>query len=119
MNTPKTYPTSQPIDAAHVAHLRHAGKLLFELGMVYGTPAALKLLEANGMYHNALLGAHCHGDFGQVDDDDWKANDRAVVDGSRILSVYSVGCQTVWVITDAVNEVGVRRTTSLLLPSEY
>lgn len=119
MNAPKKFPANQTIDAAHVAQLRHAGKLLFELGMVYGTPAALKLLEANGMYPNALLGAHCHGDFGQVDDEDWKTNDRAVVDGSRILSVYSVGGQTVWVITDAVNEVGVRRTTSLLLPSEY
>jgi hypothetical protein len=123
MNTPKPsserYPGVQAVDAAQVAHLRKAGTPLFELGMVYGTPAVLQHLEAHGLYPNALLGAHCHGDYGLVDEDDWQANDRAVVDGSRILSSYAVEGVRIWVITDAVNEQGMRPSTTLLKPSEY
>lgn len=119
MNTPKTPPSRQAVDAAQVAHLKQAGKPLFELGMVYGTPAVLKHLEAHSLYPNALLGAHCHGDYGLVNEDDRDANDRAVVDGSRILSAYVVEGERIWVITEAVNEQGVRRSTTLLLPSEY
>jgi hypothetical protein len=120
MNTPKRYPATQVVDAAQLAHLRQAGKPLFELGMVYGTPAVLKHLEAHGRYPSALLGAHCHGDYGLVDEDDWKANDRAVVDGSRILSSYFVEKgERIWAVTDAVDEQGVRRSTTLLFPSEY
>lgn len=119
MNPPERFPATQVVDAAQVAHLRQAGKLLFELGMVYGTPAVLKHLETHGLYPNALLGAHCHGDYGLVNEDDAKANDRAVVDGSRILSVYLVEGERVWVITDAVNEQGVRLSTTLHFPSEH
>lgn len=119
MNTPKRFPGVQVVDAAQVAQLRQSGKPLFELGMVYGTPAVLKHLEAHGLYPNALLGAHCHGDYGLVSEHDSKANDQAVVDGSRILSAYLVEGERVWVITDAVNEQGVRQSTTLLYPREY
>jgi hypothetical protein len=37
-----------------------------------------------------------------------EANDRAVVDGSHILSSYLVEGERVWVITESVNEQGVR-----------
>ena len=119
MTPPKRYPATQVVDAAQMAHLRKAGKPLFELGMVYGTPAVLKHLEAHGLYPNALLGAHCHGDYGLVNKDDWKANDQAVVDGSRILSAYVVEGERIWIITEAVNEQGVRPSSMLLKPSEY
>ena len=119
MTPPKRYPATQAVDAAQVAHLKKAGKPLFELGMVHGTPAVLKHLEAHGLYPNALLGAHCHGDYGLVNEYDWKANDRAVIDGSRILSSYAVEGVRIWVVTDAVNDQGVRPSTTLLKPSEY
>lgn len=119
MNPPKSYPGVQPVDAAHVAHLRQAGKPMFELGMVYGTPAVLRHLEAHGLYPNALLGAHCHSDYGMVEPDDAKANDRSIIDGSRILSAYLVEGERVWVVTDAIDEQGVRQNTTLLFPSEY
>jgi hypothetical protein len=119
MNTSKRLPATQIVDAAQVAHLRQSGKLLFELGTVYGSPAVLEHLEVHSLYPNALLGAHCHGDYGVVNEDAARANDRAVIDGGRILSAYLVEGKSVWVITDAVNEQGVRLSTTLLFPSEY
>lgn len=118
MSSPK-HPKMQKVDAEYFANLRREGKSLFSLGQVYATPAVLAHLEKHAIYPSALLGPHCHGDYGLVNEDDWKANDQAVVDGNRILSSYSVEGERVWIITDAVNELGVRPSTTLLKPNEY
>jgi len=71
------------------------------------------------------LAEHRHGNWGQVDEHDHEANNASVANGSRILSVYPTpkGVKTdadkVWVITDAVDDGGVRRTTTFLYPHEY
>ena len=47
-------------------------------------------------------------------------NDAALIDGSRILSAYLTRKgERIWVITEAVNEVGLRYSTCLLKPEEY
>jgi hypothetical protein len=113
------HPKTEKVDDAHFANLRQAGKLLFELGQVYATPAVLAHLERHEMYPSVLLGPHCHGDYGELDEEDRRANNAALVSGGRILSVYVVEGQRIYVITDAADEQGVRLTTTILFPREY
>ncbi len=89
--------------------------MLFELGKVVGTPAALRLLEEHGKVPFDFLDRHVEGDWGDVGREDDLANFRAVKFGERIVSVYRVdGDGRVWVITE-----GDRSVTTLLLPEEY
>jgi len=62
----------------------------------------------------ALLIRHAAGDWGTVGEEDWLANNQALVDGTRVLSAYEVSDQKVWFITEADRSV-----TTILLPSEY
>jgi hypothetical protein len=86
----------------------------FTLGHMVATPGALRLLEEHGISPITLLSRHAQGDWGVVDEDDWKENDLSVVRGFRILSSYEVGSEKCWIITEAD-----RSSTTLLLPSEY
>jgi hypothetical protein len=48
------------------------------------------------------------------------ANDSALVNGSRIFSVYrTLKDVKLWVITEAVSDSGIRESTCILLPDEY
>jgi hypothetical protein len=62
-----------------------------------------------------LLSRHRRGDWGDVDTEDWTANDQAMIHGERVLSAYTLkdGVR-VWVITEAD-----RAATTILLPDEY
>lgn len=54
-------------------------------------------------------------DWGEVDQEDWKLNDEAVQENTRILSAYSLKSGVrIWIITEAD-----RSSTCILLPSEY
>lgn len=112
-------PGMHPIDPDHVQRLREAGQPLFALGTVFATPAVLEHLTQHGYLPNALLGRHVHGDYGQLCPEDQHANDRAVREGERILSSYQVEGETVYVLTDAVKEDGLRHATALMLACEY
>ena len=58
---------------------------------------------------------HRAGDWGEVDAADAAANDRAVSEGERVLSAYTLKDGTrLWVITEAD-----RSSTCILLPDEY
>ena len=58
---------------------------------------------------------HLAADWGDVDNDDRQANDRALKDGSRLFSVYHSAKQVkFWIITEAS-----RRLTTVLLPRDY
>ena len=94
-------------------------KRCFELGQVVGTPASINFLATHGVSPATLLDRHATGDWGDTDDDDSISNDQSLEDGSRILSVYNVGDEQVWIITDASNDQGKRDVTTILLPSEY
>ena len=56
-----------------VLSIRHMAR--FALGHVLATPGALQLLERAGIGAVSLLARHQCGDWGQVDEDDWNANE--------------------------------------------
>ena len=61
------------------------------------------------------LRKHARGDWGECGEDDRQANDQALIDGTRIFSVYQDRFSTrFWIITEAD-----RSATTILLPSEY
>jgi hypothetical protein len=55
------------------------------------------------------------GDWGDLDPVDWRENDRALRDATRILSSYHLPTgEKIWIITEWDRSV-----TTLLLPREY
>lgn len=98
-----------------------------ELGQVTATPGALALLEeagaAQGINGQAvcdqLIRRHAAHDWGDIDDEDAKANTRAIITGGRVMSTYPVGGQELWIITEGEDDQGQRSSTTLLLPAEY
>ena len=87
----------------------------YELGKLYITPGASAVLEAP----LSLLTRHAIGDWGELSNEDIRANERAIVEGTRILSAYTVDGQRIWIITEAVEDDGHRHATTILLASEY
>jgi hypothetical protein len=88
---------------------------LFPPGRVVATPGAIDALAAAGVSVWALVSRHIAGDFGDVEDDDRRANQAAVRAGERILSSYMLPTrETVWVVTEAD-----RSSTCCLLPADY
>lgn len=86
----------------------------FPLGRVMATPGALNLMDQASVGVLALLSRHQSGDWGDVDGEDWQANQEALEHGWRLLSSYAVGEGKVWIITEAD-----RSATTLLLQEEY
>jgi hypothetical protein len=82
----------------------------FRLGHIVSTPNALSQLT----HEDILTGIKRHqaGDWG---DGDSQANERALVEGTRLWSVYhsALGVKF-WLITEAN-----RRATTVLLPEDY
>ena len=69
----------------------------------------------SGQTPDYFLARQAAGDWGNVDEEDWSLNDQTLLDGSRVLSAYTLrtGMQ-IWVLTEAD-----RTVTTLLLPSDY
>ena len=85
----------------------------FRLGHIVSTPNALSQLT-----HEDILMAirrHQSGDWGDLDTDDKAANERALVERTRIISVYrsALGVKF-WIITEAD-----RSATTVLMPEDY
>ena len=74
----------------------------------------MQLLEEVGEDPLRYLARHRSGDWGELDPQDRRENERSLKHGWRILSSYPVGDKTVWVITEADRSV-----TTILLPEEY
>jgi hypothetical protein len=88
---------------------------LFELGQVVMT-MGVEAMEIDVM---PFLTRHHRGDWGEMDAGDWQRNDRAVKEGTRIFSAYSVVTddgmtERIWIITEADRSV-----TTILRPDEY
>lgn len=96
-------------------------KPLFDLGQCVATPGALETLGNEGLSPTDLLGKHVVGEWGDVCEEDAEANEQALRDGSRIFSVYVLPKtdEKVWVITEATDDSGRRRSTAILRPDEY
>jgi hypothetical protein len=85
----------------------------FDMGRLVATPGALESIP-----HPEIMSAlrrHVLGDWGALCEEDWDSNEKALVDGARLLSVYhSVSNVKFYVITEWD-----RSLTTVLLPSEY
>jgi hypothetical protein len=84
------------------------------LGRLVATPGALQVLSNAGEDPLVYLCRHASGDWGDLDEEDHRENERSLKYGWRVLSSYPVGGQTLWVITAADRSV-----TTILLPEEY
>jgi hypothetical protein len=109
-------------------------KLLFPLGGVFITPGAKEVLQCSYIEPGTLLFKHSTGDFGEAGlfdeitvteeelrdgpfatSEDGKLNKVAILSGEgRIFSIYPVGNEKLWVITEHDNSA-----TTILLPDEY
>jgi len=84
------------------------------LGQIVATPGALAALTAAGVSATSLLERHGRGDWGEVDREDWRANDWSLANGERLLSAYMAVGVVIWIITERD-----RSATTILLPAEY
>ncbi len=84
------------------------------LGRIVATPGALEVLAEAGEDSCLLLDRHASGDWGELDEEDRRENERSLRHGWRILSSYPVGGKAIWIITEADRSV-----TTILLPEEY
>lgn len=85
----------------------------FSPGRIFITRAALQVLPSFEVF--SALARHLAGDWGEVGEEDWQANEAALVRGERILSVYKTSDGTkFWIITEQD-----RSLTTILLPSDY
>jgi hypothetical protein len=106
---------ARPRAGARRSHESPSLPIRFPLGRLVATPGALAAMERTGADPVQYLARHATCDWGDVDAEDWTANDRALVDGARLLSAYRLPDGTgIWVITEAD-----RSATTFLLPSEY
>ena len=86
------------------------------LGKIYASIGAIAAFaEALDEAPDTFLARHANGDWGEVDEDDRRANEYAVEHGLRVLSGYTLRTgEKIWVITEAD-----RSSTTILLPEEY
>ena len=85
----------------------------FPLGLIVATPGALDSVSQPEILR--FLSRHASADWSDLCDEDREANDRALLNGSRLLSAYRTN-QGVkfWIITEHD-----RSSTTILLPEEY
>jgi hypothetical protein len=88
---------------------------LFPLGRVVATPGALAALAKVGQSPWEYVQRHQQGEWGDLHPDDRHANERALQDGSRLFSAYTLpNSIRLWIITESD-----RSCTTALLPLEY
>lgn len=106
-------------ESTEITHEMLAEFDAFELGRLLATPGAIDYLQRYGLHPLALIALHAQKEWGIVDAEDARANERAIIDGERILSAYDADGEKVYVITEAVGDDGHRACTTVLLASEY
>lgn len=87
----------------------------FVLGQIVSTPGALEALDRTREGPFTFIARHVRGDWGDLDHEDRRENERSVDAGDRIFSAYHLKDGTkIWIITEAD-----RSATTILLPEEY
>ena len=85
----------------------------FAAGQLVATSGALAAIPSEEIAHG--LARHLQGDWGDLVPEDREANDRALKEGSRLVSAYNSSSGTrFWIITEWD-----RSYTTILLPQEY
>ena len=96
---------------------------VFSTGQIVATRGVYDLASENpdfAQFIQKSLNRHVKGDWGDVDGEDKQTNDRALKQGTRLLSAYNDdrfpkhGVATIWIITEAD-----RSATTILFPDEY
>ncbi|MFI3154779.1 MAG: hypothetical protein QX199_01345 [Methylococcaceae bacterium] len=89
---------------------------LFELGKISMTPSAISIIASFKVPIGDLLDRHERGDYGDVSTVDWRENTLALLPESieRVMSVYTVGTEKLWIITDPD-----RKVTTLLTEEDF
>jgi hypothetical protein len=90
---------------------------LFASGQVVATPGAFQ--DFGPALIAALLHRHLTGDWGDLDDHDIRANDQALRTGARLLSAYETSAGRCWILTEATDDTGARRSPCVLRPQDY
>jgi hypothetical protein len=86
---------------------------LFRIGRIVATPTAQESLSQADIL--AGIQRHQAGDWGEVSEHDREANNRALENGTRLVSAYhSAKRVRFWIITEAD-----RSATTVLLPQDY
>lgn len=93
--------------------LRMPRRPRFELGRTLITSAAQAVLHSEDV--TKALSRHHTGDWGDLDDEDKQSNERALKDGSRLLSAYHDRKGTKFYIITEWN----RQFTTVMLPEDY
>ena len=60
----------------------------FRFGKLIATPGAVEAMQVARQDPMDFLQRHVYGDWGDVDEEDREANERALVNGERIRSAY-------------------------------
>jgi len=96
---------------------------IFPTGSIVATRGVYDLACENPEFAKFIqksLNRHVKGDWGDLDDEDKRANAQALKEGARLLSTYNDdrfprhGVATIWIITEADHSV-----TTVLFPDEY
>ena len=86
---------------------------VIDVGILTITRRAFQQIQEDDLFD--CFFRHMAGDWGEVDDEDRRANDKALETGRRILSAYTDRHGShFWIITEAD-----RSATTFLLPEEY
>jgi hypothetical protein len=88
------------------------GRPKFRLGEIVITAAAEAQLDPAEVEHGICR--HVSGDWGDVCPEDARANEDALKDGDRLMSVYGVGGKTFCIITEWDRSI-----TTVLMPDDY
>jgi hypothetical protein len=86
----------------------------FPLGRLLVTPGALEALASHSKTPLDLLRKHMACDWSEMDEEDRNANNRAIGNGARVFSAYTLDDDKFFVITEAD-----RAVTTVLLAHEY
>jgi hypothetical protein len=90
----------------------------FELGSTYVTRGVHESVPVGDVL--GCLSRHRRCDWGNLDPEDRESNERALQSGGRLVSAYQLSDdRKLWVITEAEDDEGCRRATTVLFPSEY
>lgn len=100
-------------------------KTSFLTGTILHTASINEAAKANQVFALFLMQSinrHKNNDWGDCCEDDWKSNDTALIENSRIISVYHLPKDLknihqdpkIWIITERD-----RSYTTILFPSEY
>lgn len=85
----------------------------FELGQVVATQNAFDTIPTIDVM--SALSRHGQGDWGELGEEDRLVNEQSLLDGGRLMSVYTASNHVrFWIITEAD-----RSSTCILLPEDY